>query len=49
MKERSNDSKIRRKQGVREIGREDEGVNASDFLGMGVIWEIFHALGVCVV
>jgi hypothetical protein len=46
MKERSNDSKMRRRHGVREIGREEEGVKESDFLGMGVIWEIFQAAGV---
>ena len=41
-KERIVDSKIRRKRGVREIGREEEGVNLSDFLGIGVICDILH-------
>jgi hypothetical protein len=49
MKERRMDSKIRRKHGVREIGREEEGVKVSDFFGMGVIWEVFHWVGVTVV
>jgi hypothetical protein len=33
---------------VREIGREEEGVNVSDFFGMGVICDIFHWEGVIV-
>jgi hypothetical protein len=47
-KERMVDSKIRRKQGVREIGREVEGVKVSDFLGIGVICDKFHWAGVTV-
>lgn len=46
MKESRRDSKTRRRQGVREMERKEEGVNESDFFGMGVIWEMFHALGV---
>ena len=49
IKDRSSDSNILRRHGVREIGREDAGVKASDFLGMGVIWEAFHVVGVSVV
>lgn len=49
MKERRVDSKIRRRQGVREMGREEEGVKESDFFGIGVIWETFHWVGVFVV
>ena len=37
MKERRRDSNTRRKQGVSEMGREEDGVKESDFLGMGVI------------
>lgn len=46
MNDKSMDSKIRRRQGVRDIGREEEGVKESDFLGIGVICEIFQAVGV---
>jgi hypothetical protein len=31
------------------MGREVEGVKDSDFLGMGMIWEMFHWVGVFVV
>ena len=40
---------MRRRQGVREIGREVDGEKESDFLGMGVIWDVFHGVGVRVV
>jgi hypothetical protein len=37
MKESIRDSKIRRRHGVKEMGREEDGVKESIFLGMGVI------------
>lgn len=49
MYSRRSDSNIRRRQGVNEMGREVEGVKEADFLGIGMICEVFHCVGVTVV